>query len=995
MAVGRPEGAGHVTFGEACERLVDLGYEPLPLKPGQKVPAVSRWSSVLMTPSTIDGWRQKYARCGVGLRTGRLVGLDIDILDADLAHEVQALAERRFGETLVRVGLWPKRLLLYRTDAPFAKMKVGQVELLGAGQQFVTFGRHPATHQPYRWVTGDTPLDVALDDLPSLDVERASAFLAEITQPLPGGHAGCRTRPTSPGQGSAPLREASGRVVDGRDSWLSTIAFHAVWDAIDKGRAGDIEAIANAAWFRFLETADLSRPSSASGQAYGPDDATKKVQDKLRLSEAGRLPVRMGALPVPEYSAPTLSVEDGRAQLRSELLAFADEAFTWWHDQPERDDPPPRLGLRATVGLGKSAVSREALLSLIDRLQSANRPHRVLFLTPSHALAEETAGKWRELGRTAAVLRGYERKDPQSGAPMCRNLNAVRIALDAGEPVPPTCCKASLEVTCVHLKGCQRKKNEAEVARAEIVVAPYDLLFNKPAESLADLGVLLIDEGCWSRALETDEDMTVESLTYTGLSGRRRTMSKVTDAARQADLDALRCRLRDALSSPGPVPAEALLARGLTAEVCEQAMTAEYARINNTGLRPDADANDLQRARFVAARNVEARRLARIWCLARDGLVSGAEIIPGLKVLPPDPDSGAHLLHVTRLQSMHPDFANVPLLHLDATLRPDLASAVLPPMENRHLDVVAPHMHLTQVHGRFSKSALIARDDMAADEQRACHRRLRAVVDWVSWKARMPSRGGTLVVTHRSLEATFAAIPSVVTAHFNGLAGLDCFGTVAQLIVVGRPMPSPGALDTLAYGFFGDDVQEAPVWTPIGVHMRQGPPQAVRAMRYPQKAAESLRAAVCDDELIQAIGRGRGVNRTAENPLIVYLLADVALPLVHDALLTWETEQPDILQRMLLAGIAVDSPADAATLHPDILANAEQAKKVFARTGFKGQTLISIYKGLSLKSASYKRPGRGRGWQRCWWIEGPSEAARSKLEDAVGALAAWRPDPFR
>ena len=37
--------------------------------------------------------------------------------------------------------------------------------------------------------------------------------------------------------------------------------------------------------------------------------------------------------------------------------------------------------------------------------------------------------------------------------------------------------------------------------------------------------------------------------------------------------------------------------------------------------------------------------------------------------------------------------------------------------------------------------------------------------------------------------------------------------------------------------------------------------------------------AICEGELIQAIGRGRGVNRTAETPLEIDLLTDAVLPL--------------------------------------------------------------------------------------------------------------------
>ena len=66
------------------------------------------------------------------------------------------------------------------------------------------------------------------------------------------------------------------------------------------------------------------------------------------------------------------------------------------------------------------------------------------------------------------------------------------------------------------------------------------------------------------------------------------------------------------------------------------------------------------------------------------------------------------------------------------------------------------------------------------------------------------------------------------------------------------------------------------------VRMRDGTTRTVPAIRHIDERAAVLQAAICDDELIQAIGRGRGVNRTADNPLEVHLLADVALPLVHD-----------------------------------------------------------------------------------------------------------------
>ena len=48
--------------------------------------------------------------------------------------------------------------------------------------------------------------------------------------------------------------------------------------------------------------------------------------------------------------------------------------------------------------------------------------------------------------------------------------------------------------------------------------------------------------------------------------------------------------------------------------------------------------------------------------------------------------------------------------------------------------------------------------------------------------------------------------------------------------------------------------------------------------------AEAIRWSICEAELIQAMGRGRGVNRTAENPLQIDLLTDVVLPVTVDEL---------------------------------------------------------------------------------------------------------------
>lgn len=91
---------------------------------------------------------------------------------------------------------------------------------------------------------------------------------------------------------------------------------------------------------------------------------------------------------------------------------------------------------------------------------------------------------------------------------------------------------------------------------------------------------------------------------------------------------------------------------------------------------------------------------------------------------------------------------------------------------------------------------------------------------------------------------------------------------------------------------------------------------------------------------MQALGRGRGVNRPADNPLEVHLMANVVLPVVYDRVQAWDAVCPDIVQEMLLAGLAVNSPADLARLHPGLFGTAKSAEHHFARTGSNRQNPI-------------------------------------------------------
>jgi hypothetical protein len=571
---------------------------------------------------------------------------------------------------------------------------------------------------------------------------------------------------------------------------------------------------------------------------------------------------------------------------------------------------------------------------------------------------------------------------------MCRDPEAVGAAIAARLPVHETVC-AGFDRRCACIETCPKQQNRAEVAAADVVIAAHDALFTGFGIETSTIGVILIDESFWQRAGRESRELYVESfaLELLGHSLRGR---DADDGL--ADLHDLRQRAVAALGSEGPVARSALLGAGLDEEACRLAVRLEERRLRDPGLVPGLSGQPRKAALDQVRINEGTYRMIEVWRALQD-LAAGTREHDG-RLHVRSAAAGLHEIVVTGVKAIHPTLRDKPVLHLNATLRPDLTRCVLRDLEVREVEAAAPHATIRLVSGSFGKGQLCvgSRRDTAEAQRRA--NRLGEVVVYVRWQAVRVAPGRVLVVTYKDVEDVFARIPGVEVGHFNAIAGLDLWRDVRLLIVVGRPLPSDTDLAPLAGAFFRQLPEGRYGQASRGIRMRDGTSRAVRVIEHADETAEILRAAICDDELVQAIGRGRAVNRTSDDPLEVHVLADVALPLVYDRVLDWESVRPRLFQRMLLAGIAVDSPGDAARLHPGLFNSSAAAEKAFQREGFGGQNPITdLYREMSAKSAAYRRPGRGRSWQRAWWIDGDANAARRTLEGALGALGVWHPDP--
>ena len=179
------------------------GYAPLPIKPRSKIPAVAKWQKLKPTMASMDKWLAKASsKHGVGILCEHTPVIDVDIYDEDIANLFEErlrefLADRE-GILLVKVGLYPKRSFIFRTDSPFTKSKSPvyedeltgddhHVEVLGKGQQTVVSGIHPDTEEPYVFMGTRNIANTKVGDLVHLsadDLPEIYGILSDIADPM-------------------------------------------------------------------------------------------------------------------------------------------------------------------------------------------------------------------------------------------------------------------------------------------------------------------------------------------------------------------------------------------------------------------------------------------------------------------------------------------------------------------------------------------------------------------------------------------------------------------------------------------------------------------------------------------------------------------------------------------------------------------------------------------------------------------------------------------
>jgi putative DNA primase/helicase len=718
-------------------------------------------------------------------------------------------------------------------------------------------------------------------------------------------------------------------------------------------------------------------------------DGPVAVMDRIEMAVAPRPRVRRQP------------VAEARQTLKYEIGSFFGQAKLW--DATIENAIPPVHGIRIDLGVGKSEEARRQAVGLLKDMRARGDQRSIVFAVPTLELAREQARLFNASDSefTAETWHGRSADDPDvPGEKMCQNMAAVALAQEIKADVSSTCCRSrehGTECTFYHACGYQRQRAK----RADVWFVAHELLFAQKPKAIGDLAALIVDESMWQSGLMTGPAL---SLPISAISPRDGDFEHIESVMERDLLIAARRKAVIALDqADGPITKRDLMAAGMTAQDAAAGIL-EWKRIVPTKLHPKSSARERDEARKSAEKNKTIPKLVMMWKAFELLLkTKDNEATSGWAAKAYDEDERP-ILKLKGRQDIRKGW-QVPTLIMDATMDVDLLRPYWPQVKMvADIKVAAPHQRITQLDDDvFGKPSLMPQHDALGAPSTEKRRKREALRATLHTLAKQYAPGRVLVVLQKAIEETIGELPpNVVTAHHNAVAGRDEWRDVAALIVVGRTQPPPTAIEALAEALTGLAV------TPIGGRrsswyhpavvereMANGSLVYGIADRHHDPVAEAIRWQICDAELLQIIGRARGVNRTAANPVAVYVLTSTPIPVPLAKVISKADLDPTLAGRMLAAGgIVFENPTDAAAAYPGLFPNREAAKKAFERGGW-GQTLYrvsSIGNVPNLGPYDYQLVGPGKKVARAWLPPAAAIDPAAALARLLGPLRFVRPN---
>jgi hypothetical protein len=353
---------GPTTTLEWATLYASLGWSVVPVRPGEKLPAV-HWMAYQRQPAShaeLHGWFA-IGGYGIGLVQGRQANTIVLDFDGDEGHATLAALEERYGEIPATVrAITPgggMHIILRHPgkNVPTRKKVLPGMDVRGDGGFIVA---HPSRHEngrTYEWDVDNHPEDVPVADCPD--------WVAEIIcGEAPSGESA--STPIQMSRAAGPLGMPVERVVDGREAYMRDTILAVLVDLRTRlGRTPTEAELTAEAWPQYERKVDFTRPGR------GPNEFAAKV--RYTLARAARGLIRgIPAEGAPEAAADASGHdwEGDSAPFGGKVAEPVEDVFPTLSIEDIMALPPPTwliAGLLAEEGFGVMYAPPESFKSFV------------------------------------------------------------------------------------------------------------------------------------------------------------------------------------------------------------------------------------------------------------------------------------------------------------------------------------------------------------------------------------------------------------------------------------------------------------------------------------------------------------------------------------------------------------------------------------------------------------------------------------------------------
>lgn len=698
--------------------------------------------------------------------------------------------------------------------------------------------------------------------------------------------------------------------------------------------------------------------------------------------------------------------------------------------------PARAVGLVGT-GVGKTSLMRAQTAKFARWVRDGSLERQpVVFAMPRHNLNDETKEEFAKEHPevTVEVYKGRSQevdpKDPDSKERMCLRWEEAEAVQEAGLNVSQRLCgDPSNGTACPLYDLC--KYNQQLTKIPDVWCVPHIMLQSKPPACIGEAAALFVDEDPIAALMPTAvtlklEDITIGNAQLPDSHAIQHTLSAVRGALLNQS-DQMSLPKDDHAPALADVPSAKRL--GLDVEELGKCRSALYKGITEPQFTPNSD-EELVKAecKRIGRWNKHLLNLSTLLGQLIKKPSKSLKTCPGLELVYEDTESNGLVkkIRIYNFQGVHGDWLGMPTMLMSATAHHDLISKVWPSMdlcENKveARRVAMPHVRVRQVVNR----------SMGKSNLKDAKMKTR-LVNYIRKRASQYRK--VLVIMQKGPKdemfpeiAGKRALPENVSVeHFNNISGLDKYGNVDLIIIIGRTQPPPEVVERMAAVIAHTDVAHLPDQKyplrknflqikgdhDIGVSLGRneflqdgGFAERYGTEHHPDALAEAVRWTICVGELIQAIGRGRGVHRKAANPLQVDVLTNQDVGMVLDEIGTFEHFECSAFERLVLAGLV---PCDLkgagpliSTLQQELFSGGKAVQDAIARNTSVERDLTpttgALPHGLALGITEPDRHIRrslytewptievqqvsGANWVRCYVDAYEAEAAVGLVND--------------